>query len=307
MTMLAAGQTIAQARRVLGESFRQAGIDEAETDARLLIAHALNLDRSGLTVQGHRALTADEARAIDALAARRLTREPVSRIFGINEFWSLPLQVTDAVLVPRPDTETIVEEALDWIDRDGRRQEPLRILDIGTGSGAIILALLSELPDASGVAIDVSQAALDVARNNAEHLGMSARCDFIACNIAAPVRDTIHGAIHGAFLGAFDLIVSNPPYIVHDDIAALDPEVRDYDPVLALDGGTTGLDIYRAIAGKARGLLAPGGRLIVELGFGQEAAVGALMLASGLTVGPARRDLAGIARALSAAIAPEKP
>ncbi|MBI1201796.1 MAG: peptide chain release factor N(5)-glutamine methyltransferase [Rhodopseudomonas sp.] len=299
MTMLAAGQTIAQARRVLGDNFRQAGIDEAETDARLLIAHALNLDRSGLIVQGQRALTADEAEAINGLAARRLVREPVSRIFGVKEFWSLPLRVTDAVLVPRPDTETVVEEALDWIDRRGLRAAQLRILDIGTGSGAIILALLSELPHARGIAIDVSQAALDVARDNAERLGMLARCDFIACNITAPVHDAIHGP--------FDLIVSNPPYIAHDDIATLDPEVRHYDPVLALDGGIAGLDIYRSIAGKARDLLAPAGRLIVELGAGQEADVGTLMLASGLTVGPARRDLAGIARALSAAVAPEMP
>lgn len=295
MTALAAGQSIAQARRALVDSFRQAGIDEAEADARLLIAHALKLDRSGLMVQADRLLTPDESQTIAALAARRLKREPVSRIVGGKEFWSLSLQVSDAVLVPRPDTETVVEEALEWIDRGGLRNRPLRILDIGTGSGAIILALLSELPSAVGTATDISRAALDMARGNAERLGLAARCEFIACHIAVGVA------------GPFELIVSNPPYIAHDDIAGLDPEVRDYDPALALDGGPEGLDIYRAIAKEARPLLAPGGRMIVELGAGQEASVGALMLASGLTVRPARRDLAGIARALSAVAPPATP
>jgi release factor glutamine methyltransferase len=288
MTALAAGQTIAQARRALSESFRQAGIDEAEADARLLIAHALKLDRAGLMVHNERVLTPDETSAIDALAARRLKREPVSRIFGIKEFWSLSLQVSDAVLVPRPDTETVVEEALDWLDRDGLRMAPLRILDIGTGSGAIMLALLSELPNAVGTATDISEAALAIARGNAERLGFAARCNFVICDVTEGLT------------GPFELIVSNPPYIAHDDIAALEPEVRDHDPVLALDGGIEGLDVYRAIAAQARRLLAPGGRLIVELGAGQEPAVGALMTAAGLTAGRARHDLAGIPRALCA-------
>jgi release factor glutamine methyltransferase len=293
MMALATGQTIAQARRALADNFRQAGLDEAEADARLLLAHALKLDRSALIAQSDRVLALDETMAVAALAGRRLKREPVSRIIGVKEFWSLSLRVTAAVLVPRPDTETVVEEALDWIDRNGLRTKPLRILDIGTGSGAILLALLSELPNAVGIATDISQAALGVARGNAEQLGLATRCDFIVCNIADGVS------------GRFDLIVSNPPYIARDDIASLDPEVRDHDPTLALDGGIEGLDIYCAIAGQARRLLAPDGRLIVELGAGQEAAVAGLMAASGLTVKLARRDLAGIARALSAAVALE--
>ena len=154
----------------------------------------------------------------NTLLAGALRREPVSRIFGFKEFWSLPLQISDAVLVPRPDTETVVEEALDGIDRDGLRKEPLRILDIGTGSGAIVLALLSELPNAVGTATDISDAALAVARGNAERLGFAARCDFVNCDVARGLT------------GPFDLIVSNPPYIAHDDIATLEPEVRDYDP-----------------------------------------------------------------------------
>ena len=296
--MPAAGTlTVATARRALAEKFRQAGIDSADTDARLLIGHALDIDRATMMANGERALTAEETKAIDALAGRRLKREPVARIFGHKEFWSLPLQIGDAVLVPRPETETVIESALDTIVRDGKglknlRMEALRILDIGTGSGALLLALVSELPNALGTGTDISTAALTIARANAESLALASRCTFVECNIAAGLP------------GPFDLIVSNPPYVAHDDIATLEPEVRDYDPVLALDGGADGLDGYRAIAHEARRLLAPGGRLFVELGAGQESAVRALFTEAGLTVGAPRNDLAGIPRVLSASILP---
>ena len=284
--------TIATARHTLIEMLRQAGIDSADADARLLIAHALGIDRAGLTANGERPLTAAETKAIDALAARRLRREPVARILGEKEFWSLSLQVTPAVLVPRPDTETVIEAALDVIVRDCLRAERLRILDIGTGSGALLLALLSELPNAHGIGTDISEAALQIARANAERHGLANRCTFVACNIVDGLQNP------------FDLIVSNPPYVAHGEIAALAPEVRDYDPAVALDGGSDGLDGYRAIAPAARRLLAPGGHLIVELGAGQESAVGALFTKAGLTVGAARKDLAGIPRAIRATIAP---
>jgi release factor glutamine methyltransferase len=286
-------RTLAAARQALTDLLRQADIESPDTDARLLIAHALDIGRTELMVNGDRAITADQLKAIEALAQRRLAYEPVARILGRKEFWSLPLQVSGAVLVPRPDTETLVEAALDFVVRGGKdlknlRMEPLRILDIGTGSGALMLALLSELEQARGTATDISAAALAVARANAESLDLASRCAFIECNIAQGVA------------GPFDLIVSNPPYIVHADIEGLDPEVRDYDPVLALDGGNDGLDIYRAIAQDARRLLAPGGRLIVELGAGQEPDVRALFTQAGLTVTAVRNDLAGIPRALSA-------
>jgi release factor glutamine methyltransferase len=289
---VAATRTIASARHTLAEQFRQAGIDTADADARLLMAHALGLDRAALTANGERALTADEAKAIDALAARRLNREPVARIFGAKEFWSLNLQVSPAVLVPRPETETVIEAALDFVVRGGLRLERLRILDIGTGSGALLLALLSELPNAVGTGTDISAAALDVARTNAVHNDLAGRCTFVACNIAAGLQ------------GPFDLIVSNPPYVARGDIATLAPEVREYDPALALDGGADGLHGYRAIAADARRLLAPGSRLIVELGMGQESAVRVLFTNAGLTVGASRNDLAGIPRALSATAVP---
>jgi release factor glutamine methyltransferase len=290
--MLAAARTIATARHALADRFRQAGIDSAETDARLLMAHALGIDRAELIANGERTLTLEQTKSIDALAERRLKHEPVARIFGRKEFWSLSLQISPAVLVPRPETETVIEAALDALVRDARQMERLRILDIGTGSGALLLALLSELPSATGTGTDISTAALEVARGNAGRSDLGTRCAFVACDIAAGVR------------GPFDLIVSNPPYVAHGEIASLAPEVRDYDPALALDGGTDGLNGYRAIAAQARGLLAPGGMVIVELGMGQEEAVRALFTKAGLSVAAARHDLAGIPRALSATVAP---
>ena len=286
----AATGTIATARQALTELFRQAGLDSPAADARLLIEHALGIDRTALITNGERALNQDQTRAIDALAARRLKREPVARIRGRKEFWNQTLQVSEAVLVPRPETETVTEAALDFVDRGGLRMASLRILDIGTGSGALLLALLSELPNAQGIGTDISPSALAVACANAERNGLSPRARFVACDIAASLQ------------GPFDLIVSNPPYVTHADIAALAPEVRDYAPAIALDGGPDGLDSYRAIAHDARRLLAPGGRLIVELGAGQEPAVRALFTKAGLRVGSARKDLAGIPRALNAAL-----
>jgi release factor glutamine methyltransferase len=287
---LKAGISVDEAQRTLSKSFALAGIDSGMTDARALIGAALRLSRAQLLAQSDRLLEPREIAAIDALAARRMKREPVSRILGRKEFWSLMLDVTPDVLVPRPDTETLIEAALDYVVRGGLRLEPLRILDIGTGTGALMLALLQELPNARGVATDVSVAALHVARGNAERLKLASRCSFVACNLADGVQ------------GRFDLIVSNPPYIARGAIALLDPEVRDFDPRLALDGGADGLDAYRAIAASVPPLLAPGGRLIMELGVGQAPPVTALFEAAKFIVLSIRNDLGGIARALIAKI-----
>ena len=286
------GASVSEAMQLVTNALKLAGIEDAQVDARLLIGHALHLDRTRLVAQSDRVLEAREIVVISALAARRLKREPVSRILGQKEFWSLPLRVTPDVLVPRPETETIVEAALDFIMRGGLRMEKLRILDIGTGSGALLLALLHELPNASGTGTDVSAAAVNVARANAVQCGLESRSSFVVCDIASGVQ------------GPFDLVVSNPPYIAHDEIAALAAEVRDFDPTIALDGGEDGLAGYSAIAPDARRLLATAGRLFVELGAGQEAAVRALFINAGLTVGVARKDLAGISRVLGAGLSP---
>ena len=280
-------RTVAEARRVLAQKFRVAGLDSPELDARILVGHALGLDHAALAAAGVRALDAAEQAAIAGLAARRLKREPVARIVGGKEFWSLPLRVDAATLVPRPETETVVETALAAIDSHGPRAGVGQIADLGTGSGALLLALLTELPNTTGTGTDTSLDALAVARDNARRLGLS-RAQFVACDMAASLG------------GPFDLIVSNPPYIASGAIAALTPEVRDFDPRAALDGGLDGLDFYRAIAASAPALLRPGGALVVELGAGQAETVAALFSAAGLAPAPPRPDLAGVPRALLA-------
>jgi len=284
---LTADVSAAEACRLLAQMFRTRGLETPELDARILVGHALGIDRSQLAANSGRLLDASEADAVAARATRRLSHEPIARIVGHKEFWSLDLRVDPAVLVPRPETETVVEAALAAIDA-GARKQPLRLLDIGTGSGALLLALLTELPNAFGIGVDISTAALDVARDNAVTLGFARRCAFVA------------GDGGRALSGPFDIVVSNPPYIAQGEISHLAPEVREHDPALALDGGNDGLDGYRMIAADVQRLLAPGGFLVVELGAGQEVNAAALLTKAGLTVGSARKDLAGIARALTA-------
>jgi release factor glutamine methyltransferase len=283
VTVALRGASVAHARRALAAQLRDAGIETPEFDARILIGHALGLDHTTLAASANRPLTDQDAEQIDQLAARRLAREPVARIVGEKEFWSLPLIVTPAVLVPRPETETVVDLALSLVDR----AQPLRVADLGTGSGAILLALLSEMPEARGTGIDIATDALDVAQRSAQRLGLSGRADFIACDF-------------GEALGTFDLVVSNPPYIASADIARLAPDVREYDPRHALDGGADGLAAYRTIAAVAPRLLVPDGHLVVEIGAGQERSVTELFAARGLAITRARHDLSGIVRALAA-------
>jgi release factor glutamine methyltransferase len=278
--------TIAMIRRRVAQAFREHGLDSSDLDARVLVGRALGLDHAGLASAAERILTAKEIEAISALTARRLAHEPVARILGVKEFWGLEFRITTETLVPRPETETVVEAALGAIDATGPRTRPLRLADLGTGSGALLLALLSELPNAVGVGTDLSLPALATARENAERFGLAARAHFVACDFA------------GALGGSFDLVVSNPPYVASGDIAGLAPEVREHDPRLALDGGVGGLDNYRVLAAEARRILAPGGILAVEIGAGQAAAVSALLLSGGIVAGPPKRDLSGHSRAL---------
>jgi release factor glutamine methyltransferase len=283
-----AGQTIEAARRALTARFRASKIDTAELDARILVGAVLGLDLTGMIARAERLLTADQSMRLDDFARRRLAGEPIARLLGHKEFWGLPLKVSAATLVPRPDTETVVEFALEILRARPHRKRPWRIADIGTGSGAILLALLSELPEACGVGTDISVAALRTAHANAIDLGLAERAVFIACNYAA------------ALPGPFDLIVSNPPYIRSAEIGRLATEVRDHDPHQALDGGADGLDAYRALIPQAARLLAPGGALVVEAGHGQSGDIEGLMTAARLMLKrPAKADLAGIHRAIA--------
>ncbi|MFZ0609030.1 MAG: peptide chain release factor N(5)-glutamine methyltransferase [Xanthobacteraceae bacterium] len=284
---LAIGMTVGAARRAWAACLRAGGIDSPELDARILIGRALDLDHAGLAAAGARRLTSSEQAAIAALARRRLAGEPIARIVGAKEFWSLTLTIGAETLVPRPETETVVEAVLAALDGDKARSRPLRIADLGTGSGALLLALLSELPNAFGVGTDVSVGALEVARANAHRLGLS-RAAFVACDMAA------------ALGRVYDIVVSNPPYVVSGEIADLPAEVRLFDPPRALDGGADGLDFYRAIAVAAPALLTPGGLVAVELGAGQSGPVAALFAAAGLAPAPPRPDLNGVPRALLA-------
>jgi release factor glutamine methyltransferase len=282
------GLSVEAARRKLAERFRNSAIDSAELDARLLTGEILGLDLTGMIAAANRVLTATESDRLESFAQRRLAGEPVARILGHKEFWGLSLQLSAATLVPRPDTETVVELALEAIRAAGAIDCPLRIADLGTGSGAILLALLSELPQARGFGTDISAAALQTATTNAVQAGVADRASFIVCDYASGLS------------GPFDLIVSNPPYIRSADIIGLATEVRDHDPMAALDGGADGLDAYRALIPQAAALLTVGGALIVEAGQGQSSDIEALMEAAGLIRGLApKADLGGIRRAVA--------
>ncbi|KQT70883.1 protein-(glutamine-N5) methyltransferase, release factor-specific [Methylobacterium sp. Leaf465] len=253
-------------------------------DARFLLLDLLGLSATDLILRGHQPLGPEGAATLEGAVARRVAGEPVARIVGAWEFWGLPFGLAPETLVPRADTETLVEAALALHPDRGRR---LRVLDLGTGSGCILVALLSELPNATGIGLDRSHAALVQARANAVRNGVGTRAAFVCADWTAGLS------------GAFDLIVSNPPYIARDTIRGLDIEVRGHDPMAALDGGPDGLGAYQSIVaalsvGPVR--LAPGGALAFEVGYDQAEAVGMLGTQAGL--GPAVRhhDLAGHAR-----------
>jgi release factor glutamine methyltransferase len=283
-----AGQTVETARRALTLRFKSGAIESAELDARLLVGAVLGLDLTGLITAARRQLAPNEATRLEEFTQRRLAREPVARILGHKDFWGLTLKLSQETLVPRPDTETVVELALEMLRADGGLSRQLRIADLGTGSGAILLALLSELPNAEGFGTDISAQALQTAETNAANAGLFDRAKFIACDYASGLS------------GRFDLIVSNPPYVRSADIAGLAAEVREYDPLAALDGGADGLSAYRALIPQATRLLAPGAALVVEAGEYQSGQIEGLMAAQGLTpAGVPKADLAGIQRAVA--------
>jgi release factor glutamine methyltransferase len=265
-------------------ALRQAGIDTPELDARALLCHAAGLSHEAYIANPRDELAAATLTRLDQAVTRRLKREPVSRITGSREFYGRSFSLGPQALDPRPDTETLIEAALGVIERRGGRDQPVRLLDLGTGTGCILITLLAELPQAEGVGTDLSPAALDLAAANAMRLGVGSRAAFV-------VADWLDG-----IGGKFDLILSNPPYIASGEIAGLAQEVAAYDPVLALDGGVDGLDAYARIAAGAPAVLAEGGRLLVEIGAGQAAQVSAMFHAAGLKLddaGSVMFDLAG--------------
>ena len=262
---------------------QSAGIATPDLDARLLVQKACGIDHAVLIAEGARPLQPHESLALEKMLRRRLDHEPVSRILGSREFYGRSFSITPDVLDPRADTETLIDLVLAKLPAD----KPVHIADLGCGSGAIIVTLLAERPLAHGTAIDLSEAALAVTKENAGLLKVSDRLICIRSNFLGGVK------------GKFDVIVSNPPYIPSGDIGGLAAEVRDHDPRVALDGGGDGLDCYRAIAAGASTSLATGGFVAVEIGAGQGPAVGAIFTAMGFELITQKQDLAGHFRALA--------
>lgn len=265
-----------------------AGVEEPRRDARLLACRLLGGGPELLLAHPERPLSVAEAAQLEGAVARRAAREPVSRILGEREFWSLPFGLNAQTLDPRPDSETLVTAVLAALPD---RRAPLRLLDLGTGTGCLLLALLSELPAASGCGIDISAAAVEQAASNAARLGLDGRVRFRRHSWTAGL------ALEGS---PWDIIVSNPPYIASGEIAGLAPEVARYDPPAALDGGADGLAAYRALIPAAARVLRPGGLIALEIGRGQADAVEGLLAASGFAGARRAQDLAGMARCLLA-------
>lgn len=243
-----------------------------------------------LIARGAQSAPADVAKTLRELTARRVRREPMAYVLGEREFWGLPFKVSPAVLVPRPDSETLIEAALALMPD---RERPWRILDLGLGSGCLLLTLLWEYPAARGVGLELSAEALAVAQANAQALGVAARAQLVLGDWHQPQWQE-------RLAGPFDLIVSNPPYIERGAIERLMPEVARFEPRLALDGGPDGLAAYRAIATAMPALMAPGGRLLVEAGEGQVAEISKIFVSVGLKVEAPWKDLGGIDRIVSA-------
>jgi len=291
---IASRLSLGQAHTAAARLLREARIAAPELDARLLLCHATGLSHEACVAALNDPFAPDAAARFGAFVERRLEGEPVSRIIGIREFYGRSFRIDASTLDPRPDTETLIEAALGFEDRE----TPLSILDLGTGSGCILVTLLAELPQASGVGVDVALGALELARANAQILGVGDRAAFLASDWLEAVE------------GSFDLVVANPPYLSAADMAGLSPEVRDHDPEPALDGGPDGLSAYRRIVPGLRKALRPGGFALFEIGPGQDHAVSPLLAEAGLDIGEGQhlwRDLAGRPRVVGARLRVKAP
>lgn len=274
-------KTIGETLQHLIQSLSLAGIENARTDARLMLEHVLDVDRTVLIAYPEREVSSDQQVALEALLQRRFNREPMSHLLGYREFWSLRFKVTKDTLTPRPDSETLIEAVLGHLPDV---QAPLKVLDLGVGTGCLILSVLSEYPKANGLGIDLSDAALSVAKENAQNLGLADRCDFQIGNWMEGLTDQ------------YDLILSNPPYIPLSDKAILEPEVLDHEPSTALFAGQDGLEDYRLLAKQLPDRLTDDGVAVIELGIHQSEPVQSLMQAQGLEVIDSPKDLGGIVR-----------
>lgn len=262
--------------------FTEAGLDTPELDARIFVRHYLDLTDADL-ITGQGASTQEQMNALEKAVERRVNREPVSRIIGYREFWGMRFKVTPDTLDPRADTERLVEMAVEAL----KQNPPRKILDLGTGSGCILLALLKEFPISTGIGIDINPGAVDVSRENMENNGLSDRADFRIGNWTSELKESD---------GPFDLIVSNPPYIPESDIAHLSPEVRNHDPILALVGGEDGLDAYKILITEIKKFLSPQGICLLEIGQNQDRDVVRLVEEAGLVVRRIGADISGILR-----------
>lgn len=264
----------------------EAGIPDARHEARLLLGAATSLSKTAMIAEPRRSVAESEANCLAAMLMRRAEREPLSRILGWREFWSLRFALGPDTLDPRPDSETLIAAALEWTAAGDGKARPWRVLDLGTGSGCLLLALLSELPQARGVGVDLSAGALATAAGNAEALGLGQRARFAWDD-------------WGHNLGErFEIILCNPPYIPAEEIAGLEPEVARFEPRLALSGGRDGLACYRRLAEELPALISPVGRAFIEIGAGQADAVEGIMVGAGLAAIGRRSDLAGRPRCL---------
>jgi release factor glutamine methyltransferase len=272
------GEMLAQA----ADQLAAAGIGEPRREARLLLALALGVGANAM-LSPERVIAADAAERFQVFVGRRASHEPYSRIAGKREFWSRDFLLSPDTLDPRPDSETLIEAALTLISD---RSAPLELLDFGTGTGALLLALLAELSNASGTGIDLAPGAVETARRNAAAVGLDRRARFLVGNWGEGLA------------GSWDVILANPPYISSEQVARLAPEVVRYDPSLALDGGTDGLNSYRELAPELARLLKPSGFVVCEIGEGQGPAVARIMAQSGLVLTASRNDLAGTERCL---------
>lgn len=278
--------TLAEALAAARGRLADAGIADAARDARTLVSGLLNLSATALVTDGDRFLTEEQAAAVSVAIGRRVAREPVHRILGHRAFSRLDLMLSPETLEPRPDTEVLVDTLVPYAQAIVARANGCRILDLGTGTGAICLALLDLVPGATGVGVDVSRGALETALRNADMNGVADRFEAVESDWFAAVT------------GAFDIIVSNPPYIVRSVVETLDEDVRLYDPVIALDGGDDGLDAYRAIAAAAGDHLRENGLVAYEIGYDQKDTVTAIMREEGFERIAAAEDLGGNDRVL---------